>query len=86
MRVIEIDSTIYTEIDSDTFRTAGGAEISKWERREAVTELRRAERALSRFAGRDLSEYDTAEAYVEALEIRNGWDETLELINTLWPR
>jgi len=86
MMTITIEDTIWTKIDDETFRTQGGAEMSSWERAESVKMLAWAERELVKAGKRDLTDEDNAEAYLEALEIRNSWDENLELIDTLWPR
>lgn len=86
MATITYQGETYTEIDNETFANANGHEISSWERAEAVSELKRAERELARAGRQDLTDGDAAATFIEALEIRNAWDETLELINFLWPR
>lgn len=79
-----IDGTTYTMIDTGTYADPDGGEWVAFEKRDIESKIRWADRELAKLAGQDLTEYDTAAAYTQALEIRAAAEEDLRILELLF--
>lgn len=84
--VIEIDGLTYTHVDQYSAIDQNGGEWDKRERRDMVSVIRWAEREMKIWGPKVGNGMDEAACYMQALEIRNSAEESIRVVDLLWPR
>lgn len=79
-----IDDETYTKIDDETYTDSNGGEWVAFEIADVKDKIRWAGQEMAKLAKGDLTEYDTAAAYTEALEIQAQSEEDLRIMELLF--